>query len=333
MLNIIFLASKTLIMVEFMPISIKNYQSADSVQICSNYVSRTQNIGFCVKESAISSRVQTATITHSPMNNIFHSLYTTRTQDLQLNLTYQMLDLPSFALFGLTSTIQLVNSNIIVFVPQDLAQGSLVCFTCDVNATSTDFSFIGSAKNISGIVLEPLTVVQLEQSLIQLRIQGMNVGGLILNASKITVTLAECNVSCYVAQAVVSGTISTYNFETVSLGVTNVKICSNVHNQGQGAVTQTGTFTITCTLCRDNTYTYGICLQSLEFGEIVDDKLVCKNIFEFTGEWCACPEGYQPVSGQRNFLRKHTGLYQQANCSRINYRLRVRSFNQQNRSP
>ncbi|CAL6065490.1 Conserved_hypothetical protein [Hexamita inflata] len=202
-----------------------------------------------------------------------------------------MRDLPSFALFGLSSTVQLVKSNIAVSVLQDLAQCSLVCFTCDVNATLTDFSFVGSAQNISGLVLTPKTAIQLQQSLVQVRLYGVNVGGLVLNASQMAVTLAECNVSCY-SQGSVNGTIIAYIFDGVILEVDNFKICSNVQNFGQGVAAQTGQITAACDICRNATYAYGLCLEILQYGETVDNKIQCKISFVFDGKQCSCPNGY-----------------------------------------
>ncbi|CAL6052928.1 Hypothetical_protein [Hexamita inflata] len=205
-----------------------------------------------------------------------------------------MLNLPNFSLFGLTDNISTLNTNISVKVPQQLSQGSLLCFICDVTANSSDFTFVASGQNISGAVQSPLTTFKLNQSLVQFRLNGVNVGGLLLNASTSVITVSYCNISGYISQESVSGSIVCFVIEHVSLEVDNVRICSNTQNIGsfgQGSLTQTGTFTVTCVVCREGMSAYGLCQNNLEFGEVDDDKFVCPNPFIFDGERCSCKEG------------------------------------------
>ncbi|CAL6094775.1 Conserved_hypothetical protein [Hexamita inflata] len=275
------------------PISNKISEHTYNSQICRNKVQRnSQDINYCIKEYSLSSRVQSASITQSPASAVHLSLYTTATQNLILNLTYSMQNLPSFSLFGLTNAISLQSSNISVSIPQDLSQGSLLCLACDVTANASDFTFVASGKNVSGAVLTPLTTFQLNQSLVQFRLNGVNVGGLVLNASKIAVTISICNISGNVGNQSVSGSIICFVFEQVSLGVDNVRICANVQNIGQGSLSQTGTVMDTCVVCREGSPAYGLCQKSLEFGKVEDDEFVCPLPFVFDGEGCSCQEGY-----------------------------------------
>ncbi|CAL5985113.1 Hypothetical_protein [Hexamita inflata] len=198
---------------------------------------------------------------------------------------------PNFYLFGLTNGIQLQNSNISVNIPQQLSSGALICFACDVNANASDFTFVASGQNVSGVAISLLTVVKMNQSLVQFRLNGVNVGGLILNASKIDVSISQCNISGYVGQQSVSGSIICFVLEQVSLEVDSVRICANVQNLGQGTLTQTGTITVTCVVCREGTPAYGLCQKSLEFGIVEDDKFVCPSPFVFDGQGCSCKEG------------------------------------------
>ncbi|CAL5985059.1 Growth_factor receptor cysteine-rich domain superfamily [Hexamita inflata] len=273
-------------------ISTKISQTSKPLIICKNKMSKnTQEINYCIKEYSLSSRVQTTTIIQSPAKTGHLSLYTTITQNLVLNLTYSMQNLHSFALFGLTQCIQLQNSNISVKVPQILSQSSLLCFTCDVNANTSDFTFIASGQNISCVVLSPLTIVKLNHSQVQFRLNGVHVGGLILNASQIAVSISQCNISGYVGQQMISGSIICFVLEQVSLEVDSVRTCANVKNLGHGTLTQTGTITVTCVVCRDGTPAYGLCQKSLEFGIVEDGKFVCPSPFVFDGEGCSCKEG------------------------------------------
>ncbi|CAL6101728.1 Hypothetical_protein [Hexamita inflata] len=178
-----------------------------SQQICSNINigSYKSSVGYCLKESYLSSLVQSGSIAHSHGKHVHYTLFTTKVQDLQMNITYQMADLPSFALFGLTQSIQLQNSNFSVFIPQQLAQGAIVCLQCDVNVSTSDFLFSASGQNISGLVLIPFKILILNNLFTQFRLNGINVGGVLLNGSGIDYSLDECNISGYIVSQKVSG--------------------------------------------------------------------------------------------------------------------------------
>ncbi|CAL5984747.1 Hypothetical_protein [Hexamita inflata] len=275
-----------------MPLSVKTSKQVDSQLICSSSLFRTYNIGFCSKESSLSSKVQSASVTYSPAQVVNLALYTERVQDYELNLNYSVQNLPSFALFGLTNNILVESSSVSVKVPQQLAQGSLVCLVCDLNVASSDFAFVASGQNVSGLVLAPASRLDINKSLVQLRLGGQNVGGLVLNGSKTSVSLADCNISCYVGLgSSVSGSVAAF-VSQMSLAVNSVRICSNTLKFGQGVVSQTGEIAETCDLCRDATYSYGLCLKELEFGVLKNNQYECDLPFLFDGEGCACPEGF-----------------------------------------
>ncbi|CAL6040711.1 Hypothetical_protein [Hexamita inflata] len=291
MLGMLIKSATMLKLVLCAPITKNISQSLSFINFKNIMYRNAQNVNYCTKEYSLSSRVQTGSIILSPASAEHFSLYTTTTQNLILILTYQIQNLPSFALFGLTRSISLQNSQISVKVPQILSQGSLLCFACDVNANASDFTFVASGQNVSGVATSPLTVITLNQSLVQFRLNGMNVGGLILNAFKIAVSISQCNISGYVSQYSVSGSIICFVIEQVSLEVDSVRTCTNIKNLWQGTLTQTGAITINCIVCREGSPTYGLCQKSLEFGIVEDDKFVCLSPFIFDGERCSCKEG------------------------------------------
>ncbi|CAL6006778.1 T9SS_type A sorting domain-containing protein [Hexamita inflata] len=267
----------------YMPISTKISYIQEYSQNCSNLLQTNgQLYQYCHKQYALSSRIQTPSTTQFHANFVY--LYTTAVQKLIHNL-------PSFSLFGLTKRIQLQNSKISVIVPQDLSQSSLLCFSCDVTAKTSDFTFVASGQNVSGAVLSPLKIFQLNKSFVQFRLNGVNIAGLILNASKITITLNQCNISGYVDQHSVSGSIICFVFEQVYLVVNNLRICANVQDFGHGSVSQTGTIIATCIICRDGTSAYGLCQKNFKFGKVEDNKFVCPRPFIFDGKGCSCQEG------------------------------------------
>ncbi|CAL6051152.1 Hypothetical_protein [Hexamita inflata] len=266
-------------------------QSVMSSQICSNQIFRTQFINFCTKESTLTSRIISVRITHSQANNIHYSMYTTKTKNLLVNLRYSFQNQPSFALFGLIDNIQMLTSNISIIIPQLLAQGALICFTCDLNATSIDFAFVATGKNVSGLVVDPKSILNVTKSLVQFRLNGVNAGGLVLNASFISIYIDSCNISGYFWKCDVFGSLVVSVFEQVLLNLNQVNICVNAQKFGKGTLSYVGEVIETCVLCGEGTYSFGLCVKSLQFGEIKSDKFVCKQSFIFDGEVCACREG------------------------------------------
>ncbi|CAL6099555.1 Conserved_hypothetical protein [Hexamita inflata] len=271
-----------------------SFKSADryiSQEICNNInVGKyRKSIGYCLKESYLSSRVQSGSVTHSPGNQVHYTLYATKAQDFQMHVTYQMADLPSFALFGLTQSLQLQNSNFSVYVPQQLAQGALVCFQCDVNASTTDFLFSASGQNISGLVMTPFKILVLDNSFAQFRLNGVNVGGVLLNGSGIDLSLVECNISGHITSQNVSGSIAAF-VGIITVHASNVKVCANVGRFGQGSVNAVG-ITDICNLCKDSIYAYGLCVKAFNNSYYNNQQLVCLDSFYFDGEECSCREG------------------------------------------
>ncbi|CAL6066477.1 Hypothetical_protein [Hexamita inflata] len=266
-------------------------------QICQNALSRSQQIGYCTKEYSLSARVSSSSIVHSPATSIFYSLYTRRTQGLQIDLTYSMQNLPQFSLFGITNEISLISSTLSVVVPQRLAQGSLICFTCNANASITDFSFSASGKNVSGLVLTPSWTLNLTQCLIQFRLNGVNAGGLIMNASEMVLNAVECNISGYVVHENISGSIAAFVGDSFTVEIRLVKLCANVEKFGQRSMTLVG-ITETCDLCRDAIHAYGLCVKDLENSVLKNYMMVCSDTFWFDGKECSCIEG-QVINGSQ----------------------------------
>ncbi|CAL5971236.1 Hypothetical_protein [Hexamita inflata] len=291
-------------------------KNEDLSSICNYSISRgdTPIIGYCTKEQSLSNKNQKGNIIYSPSVITFHSLYTKKIQDLHIDFIYSIKKLPSFALFGLTSDIEVSQSNLSVKIPSQLAQGALLCFLCNVTAQSTDFAFIASAQNTSGLVLTS-NAIYIENALIQFRLNAFNSGGLILNTMQTVMILKNCNISGFAINSSVSGSIIAFVRDPVTIQAQNVKNCANADFYGQNNFNQiilNGQIQINCVLCRENVPVYGICSNELEFGEQKDDQFVCKSTFVFDGEKCSCLEG-EVVNGSKcvNILQSINAIYKQ----------------------
>ncbi|CAL6087952.1 Hypothetical_protein [Hexamita inflata] len=209
-----------------------------------------------------------------------------------------MKDLPSFALFGLTSNIQIETSNLFIEIPQQLSNGSLLCFVCDVNTSTSDFIFVSSGYNISGFVLSPYTYLVIKESLIQLRLIGKNVGGLVFNSSAVAFSLTNFNISESI-NGDISGSIICSVHRSSTVQIIRVLICTNQSNlvgSGFDILQLSGVFIESCTICRNSFHAFGLCVHSMNFTHFVGENLICVDSFVFDGEQCSCPEG-QVING------------------------------------
>ncbi|CAL6037080.1 Hypothetical_protein [Hexamita inflata] len=214
-----------------------------------------------------------------------------------------MKNLPSFALFGLTKIIAIVDSNFQVKVPQPQLKSALICFQCDINSSTSEFAFVAQAQMISGLVYCPYTIMVLNSSLIQFRLTGLNVGGLIFNASNIQVQISFCNISGYVSNGSFSGVLIATATNSSTIEIQDVIICvqfndiidNNQIGSGADSVQISGNFIQSCDLCGSyyQYFTYGLCLEYLNFGEVVNNIIICLHSFVFNGEVCSCPDGLQ----------------------------------------
>ncbi|CAL6081869.1 Conserved_hypothetical protein [Hexamita inflata] len=153
------------------------YSSFIQSQVCSKQLLRDKILTYCMKEQSLSSQVLTGNIAYSRSDSSFYSLYTQKAQNILLNSTYYIKNFPSFALFH-TQTIQIQSSRLNLLIPDLLSQAALICFSCDLNTSETDFSFQVSAQNVSGLVLISQALV-LDYVLVQLRASGSFIGGLV----------------------------------------------------------------------------------------------------------------------------------------------------------
>ncbi|CAL5995419.1 Hypothetical_protein [Hexamita inflata] len=266
--------------------------------ICNNQVSFNNNvhqmISFCNKQSYLNQLELTGSIIISKPNLVFHSLYTETVQNVVLNINYKMTQLYSFALFGVTTEIMIYSSILSVQIPQQLAQSALVCFSCYLHVSSSEFAFAAFGQNISGLVLNQFKNIVINESLIQFRLSGVNVGGLLLQSKQSLIQMVDVNISGYVSAQNVSGLLIAFVPDVFQILVSNSQICSNIDKYAGlnlDNLQLVGLFIISCDTCRSKTYAYGLCSTYLENGELIDNKLVCKNSFEFNGEQCQCPQG------------------------------------------
>ncbi|CAL6031695.1 Hypothetical_protein [Hexamita inflata] len=245
---------------------------------------------FCEKARSLSSKIQTLNAVHSTLHTSFLYLYTDRIQDFNINSSFLQLTLPSFSLFGFTSNVEIVNSNISVSIPHYVANGALLCFNCSVVASTSNFSFVANGHNVSA--LSTGTNLSIASCLVQSRVSG-KISGLVSSSKQTTIVLKNSNISAYFIQAQFKGIFFGYLSGPSRVEITNTRLCSNeakIIGGGDKFITTTGSLIISCDICNTQYFTYGLCAASLINGELNDNKLVCKNEFVYNNI-CECKIG------------------------------------------
>ncbi|CAL6028819.1 Hypothetical_protein [Hexamita inflata] len=272
---------------------IKNQQFALSSQICNSKLQvNGQPVIFCEKSTILQSKTQSANFIHSSYEPMFYSINTETVKDYNLDFTFSPTPLPSFSLLGLTTAIEIRDSKISVTAPSELAEGALICLQCEVTAFSSQFAFIASGFNVSGLVSSGKSLMQTD-CLVQFRLTGQLVG-MVAHAETMTISLTNVNVTAYFMESATKGVFCGSVSVQLQLNVNNVQICSTESNVGSGAefLTLTGILTPNCVICPESSFfAYGICLSSLIQSDLTGDKLICKPTFVFSGE-CSCEPGY-----------------------------------------
>ncbi|CAL6010229.1 Hypothetical_protein [Hexamita inflata] len=250
-------------------------------------------VQYCNKQVSLAQLTQSTQIIYSSEGTTYLALYIEEVQNLIANYSFSSVSLPSFALFGLVKTNIQIQSSKINVETQDLHQGALICFQCDLNASQAEFVFVSSGKVLSGLVLHGLNYMDLNQVLVQIRLSGDILGGLYSQTLKSEMSLKETNVSGYF-NGTRCGALIAFVSEIITVKVQSTRVCTNdVPNifQGSDLAQISEPLLEDCTVCGDRYNAYGLCLQSLNNGVIKYTSLVCSNSFEFDGQDCVCSDG------------------------------------------
>ncbi|CAL6033132.1 Hypothetical_protein [Hexamita inflata] len=275
-----------------------SYQQQYST-FCNNKLGSKNSASYCHKETLIASKVHTGSVVYSSSESNFHSMYTEKTQNLKIDQAYHLAKLPSFALFGLTKGIQIESSQLSVRVPTKMSHSALVCLECDLNVSASDFIFVASAHNVSGLVLAPRTTLWMSGSLVQFRLEGVFAGGLLLRCPKLDVVIISCKISSYISAQNLSGSIAAFSLDVITFKATDSVLCSNAASKfgrDESNVQVISNVKEDCAVCREGFYSYGLCLSALANSQLLNNKLVCSDPFVFDGEECVCPQG-EAVNG------------------------------------
>ncbi|CAL6107221.1 Hypothetical_protein [Hexamita inflata] len=201
----------------------------------------------------------------------------------------------NFALLSQNSLI-VQSSSFNVSLTDNILQGALVCTKCDLIAQESTFIFVANGQNISGLIIESIKNINIDQCFVQLRTNSVLSAGIVVQIKTVlTFYMSNSKISAYYFNlqeynaviAVVCQVQTTFEINTV-------KYYSNalVFND-QSFVTMTQQPVKNPNICDNLNYlVYGICLKQLIYGQMLDNTYQCVYPFEYNGIVCICAEGY-----------------------------------------
>ncbi|CAL6105424.1 Hypothetical_protein [Hexamita inflata] len=208
------------------------------------------------------------------------------------------MNLESFAVFGFNSKINYVQDCIInITINFSTVNSALICISCDVQIDNSTLIFIANGTFVSGIMQEAQNTIIIVNTNISYRFSSQQSAGIvnrIVNPiQKSSIDKTKLSGFNYV-QSQYNGFISSYVNVSTTITLISFITCVDSLIVGQNSITLTvvGTVNAACNLVCQNHYVYGLCLDNLQNGEIVNDKYICKFPFEFNSQTCQCAFGY-----------------------------------------
>ncbi|CAL6088848.1 Conserved_hypothetical protein [Hexamita inflata] len=266
-------------------------------------VDNTQYL-YCQKQKNLNSFVVSKNLLVSQQSNHMF-LYTDLAQNsnIQVNMNY----INVFAVFGFNLQTQVLSQcSINVTINFNVVAGALLCIKCDLEIESSTLVFIATGQKLSGVLMESQKIIIIVSTSIQYRFGSLQSSGIVnqINSTLSSFKLQNVKLTGFnFLNSSVNGYFVSQVNQTNTLTVINVQICDTygqnittldkafgVQNQ---VITVTGTETKQCaSICPTQFYTYGLCLDTLELGYAVTNKLLCVFPFVYNGEKCMCFEGY-----------------------------------------
>ncbi|CAL6109373.1 Parallel_beta-helix repeat [Hexamita inflata] len=233
--------------------------------------------------------------TSSQTTHIF--IYTEISKKQQIYVNLKNSDI--YALFGFNSKNLSISDSIInVSTEVPIITAALICILCDTIIQRSILVFQASGRQISGVMIQSISNIQLVSTSLQFRFNSSQTSGIVnmVNSSLDKFELSACKlIGTNLQSSENNGYISSSVFQSFTLTLNSVQVCVNGTNRtgtNSSSFVQIGTTDPRCDICQTGSVVYGLCLQELHFGTLHDGMLQCIFPFEFVNEECRCAQGF-----------------------------------------
>ncbi|CAL6085464.1 Hypothetical_protein [Hexamita inflata] len=151
---------------------------------------------------------------------------------------------------------------------------------------------------LSGLIQQAITSIKIHECSIQYRFNCNYSSGIVNYIDYNIPTFIIVDVSLLgknIYNNQVSGYIASQNSASSLINCTNFQVCTTEKEFGEssGSVQIIGSVIKDCKdVCTTGIPSYGLCLEDLQYGSIVDFQNVCLDPFEFVNHTCVCKYGY-----------------------------------------
>ncbi|CAL5989998.1 Conserved_hypothetical protein [Hexamita inflata] len=205
----------------------------------------------------------------------------------------------TFALFGLNTNVQTVrDSNISIIIDFQVVIGALICIQCDIEVFNSTLIFVGSGMQMSGVIIQALDSLKLQYTFIQFRLSSYNSSGIvnILKSRLTNFSIVDCKLAGSNLQtSSYNGYIASSIESNQSLTINTFRVCIDSTSRFGNTsliIEMIGNDSEKCEICGDLKVVYGLCLDDLQNGQLVNGALQCVYPFEYNTNSCICAQGY-----------------------------------------
>ncbi|CAL6036802.1 Conserved_hypothetical protein [Hexamita inflata] len=269
--------------------------------LCQNsiIVNNNQHL-YCQKSNSMNNmKVQNNIYMTQKQNNIQLFIHNDVTQQSVIEVRVYDMEVNTFSLFGLNTNNQIVrDSNISITIDFQVVVGALICIQCDINVYNSTLLFVGSGMQISGVILQALDSFRLQQTFIQFRLTGQNSSGLvnIILTSLTNFSIVDCKLAgSNLLYGYNNGYIASRVKANQSLNISTFKVCVDTtprFGNISAIIEIIGGDSVECEICGGIKVVYGVCLEDLQHGQLVNGSLQCVDPFQFIDNECVCKYGY-----------------------------------------
>ncbi|CAL6059847.1 Conserved_hypothetical protein [Hexamita inflata] len=275
--------------------------SFNNIQTCQNNIQVNSNVyNFCQKTNKLNTiLVQNDIFITQKSNNINLFIYTNNTQLSSIGVQVHSMNVNSFALFGLNVNSQFIKDSVLnVTLQFQVFVGALVCIVCDVQVYNATLVFIAFGQQASAMVIEVQSIVQIELTFVQYRIQSQNSSGLVnvINQQLTIFSISDCKLSgSNLVQSETNGYIVSKTVQNITIVISHFSVCvDSTSRLGKfsASINVIGLESMRCDICTHHYVVYGICADQLQYAELLNGRVLCVYPFEFVDETCTCVSGY-----------------------------------------
>ncbi|CAL6100543.1 Hypothetical_protein [Hexamita inflata] len=276
----------------------KQLSNINQQQVCQNSITINSNqYNYCLKTQNLNQLklVNEMFISQKYNQQIF--LYTENTKYSIIDLHVNNYNVNSFSLFGFViDTQNVMDSQINISLHYDIFQGALICIKCDVQIMNCTLIFVATGAQISALVIEVNQLLQILQSFVQYRATCSNSSGLInIVQQQINLSIIDCKLTgSSLIQSNYSGFIaSVITLHPNLVAIESFFVCvNNIPALGNQSISVQFDVNLLCDICGEHFMVYGLCLDSLQYGQQVSGMIQCVHPFMFSDNQCVCVQGY-----------------------------------------